>query len=130
MLPKVFQLKTDIHYSKNKSFLRKIIKNYLKKHDFISSNVFWWKRKKIYLKKWEEVNIDEKKRYKLNRLQSFFCWIELIKTAKTFFKSNKTEYELIWITANWTTIFVHLRKEKDILESNKYIFHISSYVKN
>lgn len=128
MIKKIHKLKKNLEQSKNKNFLKNKIKKYIKKHPFVSSIAFWKKRKNIYIQKWTEVNIEEKKRYKLNRLQSFFCWIELIKNAEESYKNDKKQYEIIWITPNGITIIVHLREEKDKLKDT-YTFYISSYFK-
>jgi len=73
MTKKVYKLKQDIEPSKNKRFLKNKIQEYIKNHPFISSIAFGKKRKKVYIEKWIDVNIMQKKRYKINRLQSFFC---------------------------------------------------------
>lgn len=126
MNKKIHKLKTNIEYSKSKSFLRKKIKNFIKKHKFISSIAFWRKRKNIYIEKWAEVNIDEWKRYRIDRLKSFFCWIELIKNAKIIHKNDKEQFELLWITPNWDTIVVHIREDK--IQKDKFKFYVSSYI--
>lgn len=129
MIKKVHKLKSEVEQSKNKSHLRSEIKKFIKKHPYISSIAFWKKRKKVYIEKWEEVNISKKTRYTLNRLQSFFCWIELIKKAEYLYKNNKDQYEIIWITPSWITIIAHIRSEKN-KDKDRYLFYISSYFKN
>jgi len=129
MLKTIYKLKTNIHHSKSKTYLKKRIQVFLSNHDFILSNIFWKNKKKVFIKKWEEININEKKRYKLNRLRCFFCWIELIKIADKFYKNDKNQFELNWITPDWDTIMVHLRKEKN-LKKDSYIFYVSSYFKS
>ncbi len=127
MMQNFYKLKTNIETSKNKTFLKNKIRNFIKIHPFVSSIIFW-KRKNVYIKKWEEVNIKEKKRYRINRLQSFFCWIELIKRATFYKEFDKNKFEIKWITPNWITIVVHLREEKTN-KKDKYVFYISSYYK-
>lgn len=129
MIKTVYKLKTNIHYSNSKKYLKNRIRIFLDKHNFVLSNIFWKKKKKVFIKKWEEINIKEKKRYKLNRLQSFFCWIELIKTADEFYKNDKNQFEINWVAPNWDTITVHLRKEKNS-NKNSYTFYVSSYFKS
>gem|GEM_PF-5503346 len=73
MIKKIHKLKTEIEQSKNKSFLKNKIKQYIKNHKYISSIAFSKKRRKVYIEKWFEVNIRQKRRYNINRLQSFFC---------------------------------------------------------
>ncbi len=126
-MEKFYKLKSNIETSKNKTFLRKKVKDYIKNHPFVSSIIFW-KRKNIYIEKWEEVNIKEKKRYRINRLQSFFCGIELIKRANFYTEFSKNKFEVKWITPNWITVIVHLRQEKTN-KKDTYIFYVSSYYK-
>ncbi len=128
-MKKIYKLKIDIETSKNKSFLKKKIIQYIKNYKFISSIAFAKKRKKVYIEKWFDVNIKQKRRYSINRLQSFFCWIELIKKADFSYKNDENQYEIIWLTPNGITIIVHLRKEKNN-NKDKYIFYISSYFKD
>ncbi len=73
MIKKIHKLKTDIEQSKNKSFLKNKIKQYIKNYSFVSSIAFSKKRKKVYIEKWFDVNVKQKRRYNINRLQSFFC---------------------------------------------------------
>ena len=67
----VYQIWLNIEPTKNKNILKNKIKKFISYHPFILTKIFW-KNKKIFIKKWEEININEKKRYKLSRLQSFF----------------------------------------------------------
>jgi len=126
MNKKIHLLKENIEYSKNKMFLKTKIKNFIKKHKFISSIAFWKKRKNIYIEKWEEVNIKTKNRYTMNRLKSFFCWIELIKNADVIHRNDKDQFELIWVTPNWDTIIIHIREDK--IKKDKFKFYVSSYI--
>ena len=126
MKKKIYQLKSDIETSRNKSFLRKKIKKFIENHKIISCIAFWKKRKNIFIKKWEEINIDNKKRYRIDRLQSVFCWIELIKIAQDFYKNDSKQFELNWITPNWDTIIVHIREDE--INKNRYKFYVSSYI--
>ncbi len=73
MSKKVHKLNIDIEPSKNKRFLKDKIQQYIKNHTFVSSIAFGKKRKKVYIEKWVDVNIMQKRRYSINRLQSFFC---------------------------------------------------------
>jgi len=127
MIKVLVNTSVKLEYSKNKSFLRKKIKKFISDHPFILTKAFW-KNKKIFLKKWEEVNIDEKKRYKLNRLQSFFCWIDIIRKAKSIYRNDKNQFEISWLTKEWDIVIVHIREDKDDKKHNTYKFFVSSYI--
>lgn len=121
-----YLLKTEVDLIANRQSLKSRIQDFINSHPSVVSKGLG--HRKVILTKFFIANSG--RRETLQRLQSFFTAIELIKRSSqvSYSVQGKTHYKITGITKSGKTILIHLREEK-FQRKNRQLYLISCYWK-